>query len=100
MKRIGKIGKINTEANKKLKEIFTEKKIYNCELCHSPFFCSFHHRHKRLFYRSCPELLSDFNQVVLLCAKCHDEAERDKEHTKDIFMKLRGEEIDNTKKLV
>jgi len=100
VKRVGKIGGINLEANKKLKELFTEKEITRCELCQSPFMLSWHHRHKRLFYRSCPELLSSFNQVVLLCAKCHDEAERDKEYTKDIFMKLRGEEIDNTKILV
>lgn len=100
MKKIGKIGRINIQANAKLKSLFVDREITRCELCQSPFMLSWHHRHKRLWYRGKPELLSEFNQVVLLCAKCHDEAERDKEHTKDIFMKLRGEEIDNTKKLV
>lgn len=100
MKRIGKIGRVNIEANKKLKELFTEKEITRCELCQSPFMLSWHHRHKRLFYRGCPELLSEFNQVILVCAKDHDELERDKDYTKQVFLRLRGEEIDNTKILV
>jgi len=98
MRKIGKIGKINIEANQILKDLFTEKEIFTCELCHSPFFVSFHHRHKRMWYRSKPELLHEFNQVILVCAEDHDELERDKEYSKDVFMKLRGEEIDKYKK--
>jgi len=98
IKRIGKQTRINIEANQILKDLFIDKEIFTCELCHSPFFMSYHHRHKRMFYRSCPELLSDFNQVILVCAKDHDELERDKEYSKEVFMKLRGEEIDKYKK--
>jgi hypothetical protein len=96
--KIGKIGKINIDANKKLVILFGDMDIQKCELCQSPFFLSFHHRHKRLWYRSRPELLSSFAHVVLLCAKCHQEAEISKEYTKEVFLKLRGEEIDNDKK--
>ena len=100
MKRIGKITKINVEANKKIKEVFAEREIFNCELDHSIFFLSPHHRHKRLWYRGKPELLSEFNQVILVCAKDHDELERNKEYSKEVFMRLRGQEIDNTKNSV
>jgi len=96
--KVGKIGRINTNANKILKELFEYNEIYRCELCQSIFFLHPHHRHKRLWYRGKPELLSTYNQAVLLCAKCHDEAERNKEYSKKIFLRLRGEEIDNDKK--
>jgi uncharacterized CHY-type Zn-finger protein len=97
MNKVGKIGRINIKANRKLVTLFNDKDIYRCELCQSPFMLSFAHRHKRIFYRSKPELLSDFNQVALLCAKCHNEIEYNKEYTKETFMKLRGEELDYDK---
>jgi len=93
IKRVGKQTRINIEANRVLKDLFTDKEITRCELCQSPFILSWHHRHKRMFYRSCPELLSDFNQVILVCAKDHDELERDKEYSKEVFMRLRGIEV-------
>jgi len=93
IKRVGKQTRINIEANRVLKDLFTDKEITRCELCQSPFILSWHHRHKRMFYRSCPELLHEFNQVILVCAKDHDELERDKEYSKEVFMRLRGIEV-------
>lgn len=66
---------------------------------------SFAHRHKRVWYRSCPELLSDFNQVLLLCIPCHEEIEYSTEKTESIFMLKRGEEtvkktLDTVQKIV
>lgn len=93
MKQIGKIGKRNIEANKILKKIFEEKEIYNCENpnCQSGFCLTFAHRHKREWYRPVErqKLLYDFNEVLLLCLKCHDEIEVSKEKTEELFNKLR-----------
>lgn len=73
----------------KLKKLFASKGIVRCELCGGTFALSFHHRHKRIFYYSQPELLGDFNQVVLVCCKCHDKLEVDKNLTKQAFERLR-----------
>lgn len=89
----GKITKINADANRKLKILFESKNIFFCEICGSGDFLSYAHRHKRIFYRRCPELLSDFNQVLLLCTMpCHQLLERDKKLTEDTFLRLRGAE--------
>lgn len=90
IKRIGKIGKRNVEANKILKEIFLEKGIVRCEVCGTDNFLSFAHRHKRDWYRSCPYLLSDYNQVLLLCVPCHATIEVSKEKTERLFETLRS----------
>lgn len=93
--KVGKIEKINIEANKKLKKLYSEKGIYRCELrlpgCDN-FFLQFAHRHKRIEYRSRPELLSDFNQTVLACNYCHSKIEKDKKLTEDVFLRLRGKD--------
>lgn len=90
LKTIGKIGKINIDANRKLKELFADKGITRCELCGSDNYLSFAHRHKRIWYRGYPELLSDFNQVLLLCVPCHEKMEYNKDLTSKIFAGLRG----------
>ena len=96
IKQIGKIGRRNIAANKKLKELFSNTSIRSCEIklsgCMGQFGLSFAHRHKRLWYRSSFALLSDFKQVVLACAYCHQEIEKDSELTERVFIKLRGEE--------
>jgi len=38
------------------------------------------------------EALADFNQTILLCARCHDRLEKDKEETRETFKRLRGDE--------
>jgi hypothetical protein len=96
MKQIGKVGKINVRANLKLKKLFEENDIRSCEInlpgCMKTFALSWHHRHKRIWYRSQPEKLSEWKQAILSCAKCHHFAEQDAEFTEEIFLRLRGEE--------
>lgn len=91
---MGKITEANKKANAKLKKMFYEKGITTCEIrfagCMNDNFLSFAHRHKRLWYRGQLELLSDFNQVVLACASCHQEIEGNKELTERVFARLRG----------
>jgi hypothetical protein len=93
MKQIGKIGKINLKANKILKDKFTELGIGYCEIqlpgCMGTFGLSFAHRHKRMWYRSQPELLSSIDQVVLSCASCHQKIEQDAKLTEEVFERLR-----------
>lgn len=92
MKRSGKQTKINMDANKILKQMFLDKGITRCELCGSTFMLSFAHRHKRIHYRSHPELLSDYKQVLVLCMADHMKLEASKSLTEDTFNRLRGEE--------
>jgi hypothetical protein len=94
VRKLGKVGKRNLEANRKLKMLFADKGITRCELCQSSFILSWHHRHKRMWYRSCPEMLSDFSQAILVCARHHDMLEKDKNYSQEVFESLRGKEID------
>jgi hypothetical protein len=96
MKKIGKIGKINIDANRKLKQLFQDKGINYCEVdiphdCNS--WLTFAHRHKRSWYRGNSDLLSDFNQVILSCLTVHMILEQNSKLTEEVFIKLRGEEI-------
>ena len=106
MKRIGKIGKRNIQAYKRLKALFLNEEILYCEVCpvlddlkrrKKPClindFLSFAHRHKRLDYRKCPEMLSDLNQVALACQNGHSTIEPDKELTQQVFQILRGDDL-------
>lgn len=93
--KIGKIGKLNLKANKKLKELYQKIGITRCELCGTDQWLSFAHRHLRHDYRGkeLDEGLASYNQTLLLCVpKCHAEIEGDKEKTEDLFMKLRGDD--------
>lgn len=82
--------------NPKLKRLYLEKGITNCELmlpgCWINDGLTFAHRHKRIWYKSQPDKLTDFNQTVLSCIGCHMKIEYDRELTKEMFIKLRGEE--------
>ena len=95
LKRIGKIGKRNISANKKIKELFTEKRIYECEIglenCLKNIFLQRVHRHKRSFYYSRPELLYDIKEVALGCQSCHDKIEHNPKLTEEVFKRLRPE---------
>lgn len=94
LNKVGKIGKINLTANRKLKELFENTDKRSCEIrldgCMGTFGLSFAHRHKRIWYRRQPELLSDYSQVVLACAYCHNRIEQDKNLTEKVFSLLRG----------
>lgn len=96
--KVGKIGKINAQANRKLRKLYeSQMDSLRCEVlrskCTGNMFLGFAHRHKRIWYRSRPELLASMNQTVIACTNCHMELEADKELTAQVFMKLRGEEI-------
>lgn len=93
---MGKITKLNKKANRRLKKQFQEAGITYCEKCGSMFGLTFAHRHKRLWYRSCPEKLWDMNEVALLCLKCHQEIEYNKalsERVFDTVMKRRSNDF-------
>lgn len=91
--KIGKVGKNAINANKVIKKICDEKGIHKCEIGLSGCWISneLHpaHKHKRIWYRSCPELLSDFNQWILACPVCHEKLEYEKELTLETFKRLR-----------
>lgn len=88
LRRMGKQGIINREANKRLAEIYREKGITECEICGSEWGLSWHHKHRRNYYKNV-EGLSDFNETILLCIKCHNKYKPDSEETIDLFNKFR-----------
>ena len=79
--------------NQKLIEIYKDKGITTCEAqlkgCMKTFAMSFHHRHKRVFYKKCPELLTGFEQTILVCCNCHGLIERNRELHYKTFRRLR-----------
>ena len=94
------------KARKKLKEEFEEQGITYCEITAYEYkhhhitrkqaiernrILSFHHRHKRIWYYSQPELLGDSNQVLLLGAYYHNRLEYNAELTKKWFEILRDQ---------
>ena len=104
LKQVGKIGRINAKANKKIAELWIEHDIERCEVCpvlHEmgllDWSClqasSNAHRHSRHDYRSCPEKLWSFNQVVRACIKAHTYIDQTNPSIKEeVFLILRGED--------
>jgi len=92
LRRVGKIGKRNIDANRKIKRMFLEKGITFCELklegCMN-WPLQIAHRHKRVYYKDKPELLYDFGEVALACQLCHSKIEGDRELTEEVFNKIR-----------
>lgn len=98
MRKVGKVGKANLEANKKLKGVLTAT---TCEIgalnwpefteCKGPLFLQNVHKHKRSYYKGNADLLSDINEVVRGCTCCHNRIEHDRELTLKVFQALRGE---------
>jgi len=91
VRRIGKIGRINIKARKKIAEIARDKDIRYCENCGGTFGLAPAHRHNRVWYRNRFELLWDYQQWVGLCQRCHGEIEGNREKTAAMFKKLRDE---------
>ena len=75
-----------------LKEIYLDKDITSCEAklkgCMGTFAMTWHHRHKRLWYKKNPGLWT-YEQTILVCANCHGLIERDRELHYKVFNKLR-----------
>lgn len=78
---------------KQLKQEFEDRYITSCEVklegCTGTWWLTPAHFRKRIEYKSQPEILWTFPEVVLACINCHQKMERDKELTKQVFAKLR-----------
>lgn len=96
--KIGKQGRINLKANKKLSKLWFDEEIDYCELdipheCNAWMGLTNAHRHKRDWYKGKPEeLLWSYNQVARICLNGHNLIEYNKELTEEVFFKLRGDE--------
>ncbi len=94
LKRIGKIGKRNIEANKIIHKRFQEEGIEHCELrlegC-MDWPLQIVHRHKRDWYKVSgrEKLLYAREETALGCQHCHDKIEHDRELTEKVFKRIR-----------
>ena len=104
MNRVGRVGRANISACKKIAVIAAKEGLDYCEIgrlylpqmkmveCLGSFTLASAHRHKRAHYKGDPEQLSDKKQWVKACVNCHDAIEFDAELTDKVFGKLRGPE--------
>lgn len=105
MKQVGKIGRINQKANKKIAQMWIDKDIHYCEACKIIWkiegklpgpaclqASSNAHRHGRVWYRSRPELLWAFEQVIRSCQYAHDYLDKNTKVREAVFLLLRGPE--------
>lgn len=104
MNKIGRVGRANIAANKRIADITKKEDLHRCEICalHLPelqgvectesFTLANAHRHKRAYYKGDPEALSDRRQWVKACVGAHDAIEHDAELTARVFEILRGPE--------
>jgi hypothetical protein len=95
--KVGRIGRRNIEANKKIAEMWENMGINSCEAmidenCTRNYGLTNCHRHTRIYYYSQPELLYDYTQVIRACLACHIFMEGKKQLTETIFEVLRGKE--------
>lgn len=97
MNRIGKIGRANLEANKKIDEYFIDNEIYSCEIgfkgCTGNYNLTRCHKERRENYRHDLTLLSDPKEVIIGCQHCHnildDRSQTSKEESDNIFKRQR-----------
>jgi len=103
MRKVGKVGKANIAARKKIGELAEANKLTTCELgpvllsyginvCLYNFTLAPAHRHKRAWYKGDAEKLAAIEQWVCACVDCHDAIEHNAELTEAVFVKLRGKE--------
>lgn len=93
MKRVGKIGRINQEARKKIALYCAEHSLSHCELlfpgCMGTFGVAPAHKEKREWYRTRPELLYDRSHFKIACQFCHEildnRAKTTKKQSDEIF---------------
>lgn len=93
IRKIGKIGRRNANANARLARLWKKLGINACEHCGSSYRLTNAHRHKRIWYRAYPELLGEYNQVLRLCISCHEHIEYNAKLTEQLFNALRGPEV-------
>ena len=84
MNRVGKVGRANIAANKKIKTHAEKQGINHCEVCKlgmakfagiecvESFALTTAHRHKRAWYKGDADLLADPNQWVKACVSFSD----------------------------
>ena len=94
LKQLGKVGLINIQANKKLKEFYAGVNYCEAKLegCMGNWPLAFAHRHERFWYRPCPEKLSEYKQTIVACQSCHGRFDQDEALKKQTFLSLRGKE--------
>jgi hypothetical protein len=94
IKKTGKIGRINREANRRLKVIYMKKGITCCEVnlpgCLFTWARSWHHRYPRQDYYDRDREkhianLADFKSTLLVCNNCHKQLQQDKELSEQYF---------------
>lgn len=91
--RQGKVSKNNALARKRIAEIAEEKGLDRCELglpgCLEYYTLAPAHRHRREWYRADVDKLSDYNEFLCLCQKCHEKIDADENYKQEVFDKLR-----------
>lgn len=110
MRQVGKIGKINAKANKKIAKMWLDKDIRYCEACKWIYEITKKldwacmqasdnaHRHGRVWYRGKPEeLLWGFEQVIRACRKAHTYLDNNTKIREAVFLLLRGRETHRTR---
>ena len=93
LKRVGKVGKANLEANKLIKEIVEHEQITYCEMrlpnCLLTWPLQIAHKHKRAYYKGEVAKLADYKEWVIACQNCHTATEWNRELNEEIFNRLR-----------
>lgn len=94
MRKVGKVGRANSAARKKIASIAEKMEMKKCEIglegCLGAWPLAPAHRHKRAWYQGDAKLLADPRQWVCACQDCHDKIEFDGTLTEEIFLRLRG----------
>lgn len=92
MRKIGKIGRANIEANKRIKEHVELCSINYCEMrlpgCMVTWPLQIAHRHKRAWYKGDVDKLSDRNEWLIACDACHRATEWNRELNDEVFNRL------------
>lgn len=95
--RVGKVGRANAEANKRIRLYLEANPIHHCELmfedCLGNMYLQVAHKHPRAWYKGNVELLSDPNEYVIACQSCHEildkRTDASKKLTEEVFARLR-----------
>jgi len=103
LKKVGKIGKVNSHANREIAKMWIDHDINYCEVC--PILSEMGllrwnclrsgtnaHRHSRIWYRKCPELLYNYVQVLFACVLAHMFMDNNPDIKELVFARLRGAE--------
>ena len=102
LNQVGKIGRINAKANRKIAQMWIDKGIEFCEVCRWIYeiegkldwecirASSNAHRHPRIGYRSRLEMLWSFNQVIRACLPSHEYLDNNTKIKEAVFFLLRG----------